>query len=118
MWGRVISFLFVPGRTDIPIDPIAQWHFVSNAPWDFLSLVVTTIREQFADIYRWSVGVMGWGDTPVPDWFYFVYGFGLATCLVIESGGASVVRRSQRLIPILATAASVLLIFGAQYATW
>ncbi len=117
-WGRVMASLYVPGRTDIPIDPAAQWRFVTDGPIAFLALVGRSIWEGGGGFYDWFVGVLGWGDTPLPAWFYSFFGGGVLACLVLESADANAIRWRQRWLLLTAAIVATVLIFGAQYATW
>lgn len=118
MWGRVAAALFVPGKGDTPLDPVAQAHHILGSPFSFLWLVARTIHEQYLYNYQWMVGTLGWGDTAMPDWFYWTFGCGILLCLVLESGGARNVGRGPRIVMIAAGVISVLLIYAAQYASW
>ncbi len=118
LWGRVIAGIYIPGRNDIPIDPAAQWLVVSKAPFAFLGLVAKSIWIEAAGIYRWFVGTLGWGDTPMPDWFYYLFGWGLLACLIAEASDAHRIKGWQRLALLGAGTSAVVMIFGAQYATW
>jgi len=118
LWGRVIAALYVPGRSDIPVDPAAQWLVVSADPLAFIALMVRSIGVEAGGIYQWGVGVLGWGDTPLPDWYYPVFGWGLLACLVAESAEAQQMKAWQRLVMLGGAATAVVLILGVQYATW
>ncbi|MBI3262283.1 MAG: DUF2142 domain-containing protein [Acidobacteria bacterium] len=117
-WARAVPDLYVPTRSDIPLDPMAQLTHVLGDPLGFLSLVVQSIRVNASDIYRWFVGTLGWGDTPMPEWFYHVFGWSFLACVAVESTGAGALRWRERAIVLGAVVAAVVLIFGAQYANW
>ncbi len=117
-WGHVISSLYIPGRTDIPLDPVAQLHGVARAPWAFVALVGRTLAARGGDIYRMAVGDLGWVDTALPGWFYPTYGIGLLACIAVESGGAPRMAWWQRLLLPAAALACALLVFLAMYANW
>jgi uncharacterized membrane protein len=88
LWIHFAASLYTPGRTDIPLDPVAQAHYMAGAPLTFLRLVANTVRAQYSGTYHWLVGVLGWGDTPLPNWFYNVYGGCVVGCLLMEASGA------------------------------
>jgi len=117
-WARVAVAMFVPGKGDVPLDPVAQMHVVIGEPWAFLALVAHTIHVQYPDTLRWMVGTLGWIDTPMPGWFYPVFGFGVLGCLLLESDDARAVSGRLRAAMALAALASVLLIYVAQYGSW
>jgi hypothetical protein len=117
-WARVAMALFVSAKGATPIDPTAQAHHILADPMQFLVLVAHTIHVQYPFNLKWMVGTLGWGDTPMPGWFYPTFGVGFLGCLVLESGGGTDLGWRLRFAMIAAAAASVLLIYAAQYASW
>lgn len=117
-WSRIAAHVYAPGRTDIPIDPIAQAHHMLAHPFAFLRLVAQTTWGYGDTFYEWFVGMLGWGDTPLPRWYYRLFGAGFLVCLLLESNAARALRWPQRTILAAASLVSVLLIFAAQYVTW
>jgi uncharacterized membrane protein len=117
-WARVAIALFVAAKGGTPIDPSAQAHYILGAPLEFLELVGHTIHVQYLYNFRWMVGTLGWGDTPMPGWFYPTFGLGLLGCLILESGGSAGFGWRLRFVMIVAAASSILLIYAAQYASW
>lgn len=118
LWGRVILSIYTPGRTDIPTDPQAQILHMMHAPAGFLMLVIRTFGADYADIYQKFVGCLGWLDTPLPSWFYPVYGVGLLLCLLLESAQAGVLRWRYRLVFAGGALVTVFLTCAAIYAHW
>ncbi len=118
LWARVSASLFVPSKGPIPIDPTAQAHHIIAAPMAFLALVAHTIRVQYVAHYQWMVGTLGWGDTPMPAWFYPLFGYGILGCLALESGESARLRWWPRCAMWAAAALSLMLIYAAQYASW
>jgi uncharacterized membrane protein len=117
-WSWKTAFLFVPGKGAVPIDPGAQARHIMGSPLEFLELVGRTIRVQYAFNYRWMIGTLGWGDTPMPDWFYGTFGVGILASLVLESGEGVKVGRATRAAMLVAAGAAIVLIYAAQYANW
>ena len=118
LWGRVALALFVPGKVDVPLDPVAQAHHIAEMPLAFLVLVGHTIRLQYLNNFQWMIGTLGWGDTPMPGWFYPAFGYGILGCLVLESDGAKGIGWRLRIVMVTAAVVSVLLIYTAQYGSW
>jgi uncharacterized membrane protein len=118
IWFQVASALYAPADGDVPVNPLAQAHYILGAPLAFLALVAHTIRVQYIVNFQWMVGTLGWGDTPMPRWFYSAFGYGILGCLVLESEGAKQIRSRLRTVLVIAVLASVLLIYVAQYASW
>jgi uncharacterized membrane protein len=118
VWIRLAAPLYVPADGDVPVDPAAQAHVIVGAPLAFLALVVRTVMEQYPNTYQWMVGTLGWGDTPLPGWFYAAFGYGIVGCLVLESGRAGGIRWRLRIVMAAAALVAVVLIYAAQYASW
>ncbi len=118
LWGRVAVSLFVPGKEGVPLDPVAQAHHIAQGPVEFILLVAQTLHVQYSNNFRWMVGTLGWGDTPMPAWFYPAFAYGVLACLVMESDGGRILGWRLRGVIAMAAAASVLLIYAAQYASW
>jgi hypothetical protein len=118
LWGREAIALFVPGNGAMPIDPVAQAHHIIEMPLTFIALVVHTIRLQYLSNYQWMVGVLGWGDTPMPGWFYPTFGFGVLACVILESPAAGKIGWRLRIVMLLAGVISVFLIYAALYSDW
>jgi uncharacterized membrane protein len=118
LWSRVVTAVYIPGRTDIPIDPAAQSLFVRAHPLTFLKVIATSLQAEYVGIYQWFVGVLSWGDTVLPAWFYWLYGCGLTACVTAESPGAFVVRWWPRVLLFGAAITTALLIILAQYLIW
>lgn len=118
LWGRVAADMYAPGRTDIPIDPVAQSRHMLSHPFAFLGLVVRTIRADASGIYEWFVGTLGWGDTPLPHWYYRVFSLGMVVCLIAESRFAPKLSWFDRSLCLAGSLVAGLLIFAAQYVTW
>lgn len=117
-WAHVIDHVYVPGRTDIPIDPHAQVSFVLQHPLQYLELVVHSVWSQRNFIYKWSVGTLGWGDTPLPNWYYAVFGGAAAACFAAEAAPSRHLDRVPRLLLLTAAAATALLAITSQYLVW
>jgi uncharacterized membrane protein len=118
LWGKTIADLYAPGRTDIPIDPVAQSHVILAHPFRFLGIVIRTIQADYRGIYEWFVGTLGWGDTAMPVWYYTIFGWGFVACLIAESGHAKALLWRHRSILFGAAVAAVVLTFTAQYMSW
>lgn len=118
VWLRIAASVYVPADGNVPVDPAAQMHHMAGAPLAFLALVARTIRVQYLPTYQWMVGTLGWGDTPMPGWFYPVLAAGILACLVMESDGGGLIGWRLRAAMALSSLLSVLLIYAALYASW
>jgi uncharacterized membrane protein len=114
-WASVAAAVYVPGRLDVPIDPSAQWRHVVGDPWGFLVLLRDSIWVQSEAIYDWFVGVLGWGETRLPQGYYDAFKWIVFGCVAVEAGTAHGLRWRDRLAAGAAVGAGVLLIFVSQY---
>ncbi|PTX92579.1 DUF2142 domain-containing protein [Opitutus sp. ER46] len=118
VWSQFVSAAWVVGRSDIPIDPVAQARHVVGDPLGFLALVGHTLHVEGVPLYRSFVGLLGWGDTDMPEWFYRAFGIGFVLCLLAESSRDDHVSWSHRGLFAVAVVGSLLLVFLAQYSLW
>jgi uncharacterized membrane protein len=118
LWARVAAARYVPADGNVHLDPVAQGRHMVEMPGAFLALVARTIRVQYPTNFRWMVGTLGWGDTPMPGWFYPAFGWGILGCLFLESEGAREVGWRTRIAMTTTALISALLIYAAQYASW
>jgi len=65
-WSWSVTALYTPGRTDIAIDPVGQFHFVLRQPGAFFAAWITTLRQHWNGFYTSCIGILGWLDTPLP----------------------------------------------------
>ena len=98
------------------MDAVAQLHYVVRAPLDFLSLMARTLRDSHVGLYWWFVGMLGWGDTPMPQWYYGSFGTVILLSAVLESPRARCISWIQRAALAGAFAAVVVLTFVIMYA--
>jgi uncharacterized membrane protein len=118
VWARLASGVYVAGRSDIPIDPVAQSHSILTHPLSFIGIVGRTIRYYGPNMYEWTVGVLGWGDTVLPSWYYRFFAVSFLTCVLVDAATATPLRWRHRTLFVGAAVATFLLICAAQYVTW
>jgi uncharacterized membrane protein len=118
VWARFAAGVYVAGRSDIPIDPVAQSHYILTHPLSFVGTVGETIRFYGPNMYEWTVGMLGWGDTAMPHWYYRFFAVSLLTCVSVDAATATPLRWRGRTLFVGAAVVTFLLICAAQYATW
>jgi hypothetical protein len=74
--------------------------------------------ETYLGTYRWFVGMLGWADTRMPDWYYTAFGWTVLLCLLLESQEAGGIGWRRRLALVSVVAGVVILLFAAEYAYW
>lgn len=119
IWSPIAQSVYVPGReTAVPIDPIVQSHYILAHPGNFLAAIGVSFRDYGGVYYRWFVGMLGWGDTPMPSWYYWFFTLGFGGCVLAETGAGEPIPPLARWAFVGASIAAGILIFVAQYATW
>jgi uncharacterized membrane protein len=66
----------VPLRLDITINPSEQLTFILTNPIEFILIFFNTLKLYYLEWLKGVIGVLGWLDTPLPIWSYFL-GYGL-----------------------------------------
>ena len=94
----------------------AQIEFVKNNPIHFLIATFDSIKTPHFDGHFESfVGILGWLSIRLPNVFYFLYSFVLIAGGVL---GNLNFKKSHRILIILATFPTVLVLFLYLYITW
>lgn len=87
-WAHIMSTRFTVTREDIPIDPHAQLRHMLAHPFAFAWLTVRTYAETAGHLAQSIVGVLGWNDTPMPQWFYAGFGVMLGAACFLDRDAA------------------------------
>lgn len=90
-------------------------------PWAYFKIVAASVgdAELFSFYQQSFIGILGWLDTPLADYFYPVLWTGLALC-ALASVSISTLQKdwSARLLLVAIAIASIGLIFLAMLVTW
>jgi uncharacterized membrane protein len=105
-------------RTLDNVSTARQLHFLLSTPFSVLSIAVETIREMGAFYTYSAIGILGWLDTPLANWFYSL---ALATGLIVMLVNATAARTLSSGVRLALGASGILaaaLVFGALYLSW
>jgi uncharacterized membrane protein len=111
-------------RTDIPIDPAAQLHWIMIHPGGMVMVALHTVQAVTGTLAAQFVGILGWMDAPLPPAYTAAaQGMLLLTLLVTLTGrSASPIPLARAWIDagcvVLGIAVSTVLLFAVQYLTW
>lgn len=113
VWARATAHLVYsinPGAS-----PIAQVKYVLSAPFKVALIWLADPIEHGAFYLRSSMGLLGWLDTPLPDWTQ-----ALLWCAVgvIAFAGAAPLNLVQRFLALGLASCGALLIIAALYVAW
>ncbi|WP_071517187.1 DUF2142 domain-containing protein [Geitlerinema sp. PCC 9228] len=73
LWSWVVKDIYVPSRFDVEIDPEQQFAFIVANPVKFLVMILTDLRNDIDFYLHQMVGVLGWLDTPLPNFLWISY---------------------------------------------
>lgn len=112
-WTRWVGHLF---RSINPgANPAQQSAFVLDHPLYALSVWLSA-SWSFGDFYlRSAMGVLGWLDTPLPDWVLILLWLSLALVAISQASPVSI---AQRVLAVGIVAANSLCVIAALYLAW
>ncbi|MGA2110687.1 MAG: DUF2142 domain-containing protein [Anaerolineales bacterium] len=92
---------------------------LSSSPFTFLIVTLRAVKY-YGAYYYWHgfIGLLGWLDTPLPDFVYTTYSAMLLFFCLIDQQKERVFRLQQKLVSLLCVGAVVFLIFLSLYLTW
>jgi uncharacterized membrane protein len=88
IWSSITNGLFTPFKNDVPIDPAKQLAFILENPMEFVGIVWQDFGENASSYLHQIVGILGWLDTPLPNFLWIPY-------IVVLLGGALASDRAQ-----------------------
>ncbi len=118
-WG---AWTLVVTRVQVELLPYtdtpAQLAFVAHHPGRFARIVLDTLRYHPENQIRSFIGILGWLDTPLPNWFIKSYCVVLLVAMLATGRREVSVTATQRLLAVTLACASVLALLIATYAAW
>src|SRR4030095_7348280 len=109
------NFLLDSGLT--PSHRQAQMTKVLKGPWVYVSTVWATLVRDPGSLIKQFVGVLGWLDTPLPNWLYPVSVGGILLTSVLEKNSEVKLSFKGKLVLALSFCLCVLLVFLSMYVT-
>jgi uncharacterized membrane protein len=111
--------MLTPYRRDEGVWPLGQVAVLLEHPGSWLRIAVETLSKYGARHYQEFVGILGWGDAPLPAAAYWLAALAIATAFAIACCGRSgTLGRGDRAMLAGAAVLSAAAIYGAMYLTW
>jgi uncharacterized membrane protein len=111
--------MLAPYRADEGVSPPGQIAFLLEHPGSWLRIALDTLSAHGARHLREFVGILGWGDAPLPAAAYWLAAIAVATASAIAACGESgTLGRGDRAMLAGAALCSGGAIYGALYLTW
>jgi uncharacterized membrane protein len=118
VWSYLVKAIYLPYRSDIPIDPEQQLAFIINQPLNFIGIVVQNYTVFFGYYFKGFFGQLTWLDLYVPTYI------SIFTCLVIviaallDKDSKKRVSKFNKFIFLLIIGGTAFLISTLLYMTW
>lgn len=115
LWSIVIKGLYTPLHgANAP----EQLSLLMGEPWGFIRILIDSIQEYWRGYVTSFVGILGFLDTPLPNWIYFSYPLVLIGTAFFDRGLGEPMDKKQRLWIIAICSGVFLLIQLSMYLTW
>jgi uncharacterized membrane protein len=99
-------------------DPYRQTLFILTQPWQYVIVLLTTLKVWWWTYIKWFVGVLGWLDTWLPSWIYSTYIAVFILGAALDRGVGRPMHTAEKVFLAAIWFATVLLIFTSQYITY
>ena len=107
------AMLPIPG-----IDSMVQIVYVLRHPFNFLLAVLQTLRQDGPLIFQGTVGILGWLDTRLPNFVYWLHPLAILLAALLDSQLQPILRGWQKLVLGLTGLATFLMVAAGLYVTW
>jgi uncharacterized membrane protein len=115
LWSYIIKGLYTPlHEANAP----EQLSLLMADPWDFVKILIDSIQEHSRGYVATFVGILGFLDTPLPNWIYYSYPFVLIGTALFDRGCGEPMDKKQRLWVIAVCIGVFLLVQLSMYLTW
>jgi uncharacterized membrane protein len=118
IWSSLVKAIYLPYRTDIPINPELQLAFIINHPFNFIDVAMRNYIFSFSYYFKTFFGQLTWLDLYVPTYLM------VFTCLVIivvallDKDSKKTISKINKLIFLLIIISTAFLISALLYMTW
>jgi uncharacterized membrane protein len=116
-WGIVVRGIYSSANPGIAIDPRQQFLLICSEPRWFLSALLD-IGCHWPIFLRQFIGVLGWLDTPIPNWVFVAELIVIAVMVLDEIGAAAKFSTRQTLTAFGVACIVGLTVCVAIYLTW
>ena len=118
LWSGVVLDLYLPANPDELPDPRAQVNFVLSEPLRYLSIFFSTVADRFGIIARQLIGVLGWLDTPLPQWLYLLSYVAIGFVSLFDQTPDIRLRFWPKFVILVVVIVGVFLVFTGLYVKW
>lgn len=117
-WLLLVRGVYLPFRPDVATDPHQQAVWILSHLPAFLGVVLKTLSMYFGDYWKGYVGILGWGETPLPPVAVITTTVVLALGALWDGKHDIIISPSARMIFAGTWAATFLLVIASQYVNW
>ena len=128
-WGQIIKQNYIPYqyynqvfRDLITLSKTAnielQTQYVLEHPFQFMGIAITSFWSNISYILNSYIGVLGWMDTPLPNWIITLSCILILITIVNAKTDSFRITSYQRLIFLLIGISTIVLILLSQYLSW
>jgi uncharacterized membrane protein len=115
LWSIAIKELYTPLHgANAP----EQLSLLMADPWGFVKILIDSIQGHWRGYVTTFVGILGFLDTPLPNWIYFSYPLVLIGTALFDRGCGEPMDKKQRLWVIAVCMGVFLLVQLSMYLTW
>jgi len=112
VYAKLVAWINInPNHTSL----ISHIYFVLHNPYALITIFTRTLHSGYVNYYHQMVGVLGWLDTPLPNWYYIIVLAAFALTVIMTS---TKLRFTDWLFISLSISTTILMVFIALYADW
>lgn len=101
-----------------PVDHNKQLGFILENPFDYLSILAASLRDQWQALVYSGIGVLGWLNVILPFWYYVFTIFVILTIAIIENSEKLFLNLKKKLLILSVITLTAIMIFTISYLTW
>ncbi|NWF75894.1 MAG: DUF2142 domain-containing protein [Nitrospirae bacterium] len=118
LWSFFTKDIYVSYPFIASVKPEQQLLFIVNNLIEFFRIIIQTTLLSGQEYLKHFIGVLGWLDTPLPDWLIWSYYFVLITVALLDSQNDIQINFKNRLVLFAVFTLIGLLIYTAMYLSW
>jgi len=115
-WINLSKNFIIPLQPNVV--PTEQIIYMINNPLHFVFIIINTLQIYILPYFNRFIGVLGWLDTPLPDFVYFSYAIILILIALIDNDTQLTLSRSQKSIVGFIFCLSTGILFAVLYIEW
>lgn len=118
LWSFFTKDIYVSYPFSASVKPEQQLLFIVNNLIEFFRIIIQTTLLSGQEYLKHFIGVLGWLDTPLPDWLIWSYYFMLITAALLDSQNYIQINFKNRLVLFSVFTLIGLFIYTAMYLSW